>query len=132
MVQDSGSGIANIQENAEQRAMPGIAAYTLAQGFGVLEGSEGTIDSTEYFAQRNLLRRAPQLIAAVSPADAVHNARAFEIEKNRLQKLFGQAFFRGDVPDFDDTRGMFGEHSERLQCVESSLGDSHGGSLIPY
>ena len=51
MVQDAGGGIADVQENAEQRAVPWVGMDGVAQGFGVLERSEGTIDSAEYFAQ---------------------------------------------------------------------------------
>jgi|SRR5271170_5627705 len=109
-----------------------VGAHTMTQGLSVLKGRERAINPAKHFAQRDFLRRALELITAVGAAEADHNSRALEIEKNRLQKFLRQFFLGGNVLDLDHADRVLREHRECLQGVQSSLRDSHGGWPIPY
>ncbi len=102
MVQNLGGGVANIQQHAEQRTVLRIGAHALAQGFRVFKRSQRAINPAQDFSQRDFLGRTLQLIAAMGAAQAADDARALQIQKNRLQKLLRQLFFGGDVLDLDD------------------------------
>ena len=132
MVEDAGGGVSNIQENAEQRPVLGIAMHALAQGFGVFERGERTINSANDLSEGNFGRRSLKLIPAMGAAMAGYDARALEFEQNCFQEFFRQLLLDGDISDFDHTRGMPPrQHGQGLQSVESSLRDSHKSASIP-
>ncbi|MGB6391601.1 MAG: hypothetical protein WBF14_04465 [Candidatus Acidiferrales bacterium] len=133
MVEDAGGGVSNIQENTEQRPVLGIAMHALAQGFGVFERGERTINSANDLSEGNFGRRPLELITAMGAAMAGYDSRALELQENCFQEFFRQLLFHGDISDFDHTRGMpTRQHGQRLQSVESPLRNSHNSASIPY
>lgn len=125
MVQDAGRGVADVEKDAEQRAVLRVRTYAFAQGLSIFEWSKRPIDPADYFAQGDCLWRPFELVAAVCPAQADDNPRALQLQEDRLEELLWQVLLRGDVFDFDDVRRMLCQHRQGLQSVKSSLRDSH-------
>lgn len=126
MVQNAGSGVSDVQKDAEQRTMLRVALHALPQGFGIFERSERPVDSAEHFTERNILGWPLELVAAIGAAQADHDPGALEFEENGFEELLRQMLLRGDIPNLDNTlRVTLGQDRQRLQSVESSLGNSH-------
>src|SRR5271163_894513 len=76
MIQNPGGGVAHIQKNAEEGAMPGVGVHAMAQGFGIFKGSEWPINPAQHLTEGDFLRRTLQLIAAAGASKADHDAVA--------------------------------------------------------
>src|SRR5580658_4552865 len=87
VIEDPGGGIANIQQQTEQRTMLGVVVNAPAERLGVLKGRQGAVDPANHFPERDFLRRALQLVAALSATQAADDARAREVQKKGFPQL---------------------------------------------
>ena len=80
MIEDSSRGVANVEQNPKQRTVLGVRLHAPTQGLGVLKRRQRPVDPAKHFAERNLFRRALQLVAAVRAANAINDSRALELQ----------------------------------------------------
>src|ERR1700691_2713305 len=90
VIQNSRRRVAHIQKDAEERAVLLVIFDQTAQRLGIFEGSEWAVNRANDFAEGNFGWRPRQAVSALGAADALDDARVFELKQNELEEFFGQ------------------------------------------
>src|SRR5579864_3049845 len=107
--------------------MVGITVNQRTQLLGIPEWRQGTVDQANDLAEANVGRGPSQLISAFCAASAFHDACVLQFQQDQLEEFFRQILFVSDVTDADRALVVMPrQHHERLQCVQTFLGDFHG------
>jgi len=125
-VQNTCGGVSDLKKNREKRAMSFIGFDSMAERLSVFKWGQRSVNTSDDFSQKDLLRRSFEQIATSGSANAVHKTCAFQISQNCLQELLRKAFLPCDVANFDNIVWIAPcEYGESLQCVKPFLGDPH-------
>src|SRR2546426_10336519 len=101
MLQYLGGGVAHLEEHLIKRAVFDIAINQTAELLGIAKRREWTVNQTDDFAEMDFRRRPPQLVTALGPAHAFHDARVLQFEQDQLEELFRKPLFISNVADAD-------------------------------
>ena len=96
----------------------------------IRKGCEWAVNQANDLAEFDLLRCAPQPIAAFRTPNTFHDARVLEFQQNQLKKFFRQVAINGNVPYLDGLSSVSAAKSRyRLQRVKPFLRDFNSGIL---
>ncbi len=126
VVEDTGGGVAHVEENLVQGAVRKIAIDQFAELLGVSEGGERAVNQADDLAEMDVGGGAAKLVSALCATNAFHHAGVLEFEEDEFEELFREDFLVGNVADLDGALVMMaGEHHHGLEGVESLWGDFH-------
>ena len=120
--------LADLGPHDEQHALALVVAGAVLVGLAEVAGDDGAVDGAHDLAQRDLLRRAGQHVAAADAALRAHQTGALERQEDLLEVGLGEAGAVGDVAHRGRARRVVvqGEGQQRAAGVVAPGRDLHG------